>query len=279
MVVAAVAFIAAVACALKWGDRGLRWVLIAAMVLAAMRGGIQDVLEELPVGNELVAVNALGPALIAGAAAAALIQRRIDVHRLPLPLVYAWCALALACALDFITQDVGLKLYGVGLAQYLTYPTLAVLLWFVVREDEEERLSFLLIGIGVFICLTLFLQASGAVDFVQAVPAFVQGLAANRWAGITGSYLHTSAVLGPISVLALGLAIRGSRNWVLPSFVILTILLSAQILTFSRSGVVITVIGGLLLLAASANRERLRPRWGWGPRSPDCPARRNPERG
>jgi hypothetical protein len=258
VVVAALAFIAAFACSLKGGERGLRWVFVAAMALAVMRGGVQDVLEELPVGNELVAVNAFGPALVAGAALAALIQRRIEVDRLPLPLVYAWCALALACVLDLLTQDVGLKLYGVGLAQYLTYPTLAVLLWVFLRDDEEERLSFLLIALGVFVSLTLFIQAAGITEFVQAAPAYVAGLDANRWAGITGSYLHTSAVLGPISVLALGLALRGRRNWLLASFAILAILLSAQILTYSRSGVVITAVGGLLLLAFCTNSQRLR---------------------
>lgn len=257
MVVAALAFIAALVCSLKGGERGLRWVLVAVLAQAVMRGGIQDVIEELPVGNDLVAVNAFGPALVAGAAVAALIQRRIEVQRLPLPLVYAWVALAVACVLDFITQDVGLKLYGVGLAQYLTYPTLAILLWVVLREGEEERLSFLLIGLGVFISLTLFIQAAGINEFVQAAPAYIVGLGANRWAGITGSYLHTSVVLGPLSVLALGLALRGRRNWILASFAILATLLSAQILTYSRSGVVITAIGGLALLVFSTNRQRL----------------------
>src|SRR5687767_2352894 len=111
------------------------------MVQAAMRGGIQDVLEELPVGNDLVAVNALGPALVAGAALAAIVHRRLEIGRLPLPLIYAWGALALACLLDFITQEVGLKLYGIGLAQYLTYPTLAILVWLTVSEREIPKLA------------------------------------------------------------------------------------------------------------------------------------------
>ena len=259
MVVAALAFIAAFACSLKGGERGLRWVLVAVMVQAAMRGGIQDVLEELPVGNDLVAVNALGPALVAGAAAAAIVQRRLDVGRLPLPLIYAWGALALACLLDFVTQDVGLKLYGIGLAQYLTYPTLAILVWLTVSEREIAKLAGLLVGIGLFVCLTVFIQAAGWLDFVQAASTYVEGLEAYRWAGITGSYLHTSAILGPVAILVMGFGLwRREWPWMVGGFAALAIVVGSQILTYSRSGLVITAVGGLVMLVLSPWPQRFR---------------------
>ena len=258
MVVVVLILLASLAASLRWPERGPRAAALATILVAPMRGGLLDIAEELPVGDHDLAVNGIGPALVAGAAAALLIQRRVRPERLPGPLLYAWGALAVACALDFLTQDVGLKLYAVGIAQYLAYPTLAAILWIVLRDDEEERLSFLLIGLGVFVSLTLFVQAAGINEFVQAVPAYVAGLDANRWAGITGSYLHTSIVLGPLSVLAVGLALREGRAWALSSFAILATLASAQILTYSRSGVVISVLGALLILAFSTNRQRLR---------------------
>ncbi len=259
MLAGAFLFVAALAYSLWRGERGTREVILLLIVLAPMRGGLLEGGQYLPLGDTDIAVNAIAPALIAGVALAALVQGRLTPRRLPPLLVYAWIAFAVVCALDFLTQAVGLKLYGIGLAQYMTYPTFALVAWSVFREGDAELSELVLVAVGIILSITVFIQAIGITDFVQAASAFVQDLGANRYAGITGSYLHTSVFLGVITTLALGICLRGGRNWLIASLVAMATVLSAQILTFSRSGLFIAAVGGFLLLVYAARAEgRLR---------------------
>jgi hypothetical protein len=232
-------------------------MLIAVIVISPLRGGLLQLAQHLPVGDPDIAVNGLPPALVAGAALGALISRRVDVRALPAILAYAWVAIAIACVLDFLTQSVGLKLYGIGLAQYMTFPTFAVLVWLVMR-DESPFLNVLLLAMGIVVALSVFVQDIGVTDYVQAAPPQVEGLPDLRYGGITGSYLHTSAFLGMIAVLAIGYALRPGWRWAGFGVAALGGILGAQILTFSRSGIVIGCIGAAVILIGCAWRERGR---------------------
>jgi hypothetical protein len=87
----------------------------------------------------------------------------------------------------------------------------------------------------------------------------VDGLAADRYAGITGSYLHTSAFLGCTAVLAMGELprLQGTVARVAGS-ALLAGILSGVVLTFSRSGVVISLIGLAALFLFAVRGMRLR---------------------
>ena len=257
MPLAVVTFAGALGLSLWRGDRAIRGVLIAVILVSPLRGGLLELARHLPVGDPDIAVNALAPALIAGAGLAALVSRRVKVDELPAILVYGWVAIAIACALDFITQAVGLKLYGIGLAQYLAFPTFAILVWMVLRE-ESALLTGLLLFTGAVVALSVFVQDAGVTDYVQAAPPYVQGLPDLRYGGITGSYLHTSAFLGMAAVLAAGYSLRPGWRWAAFGIGVLGGILGAQILTFSRSGIVIGGIGAALILLGCAWRQRAR---------------------
>jgi hypothetical protein len=254
---AVVTFAGALGLSLWRGDRGIRAVLIAVILVSPLRGGLLDLTQHLPVGDPDIAVNALPPALVAGAGLAALLKRRVKVEELPAVLVYAWVAIAIACALDFLTQVVGLKLYGIGLAQYLTFPTFAILVWMVMRE-ESALLAGLFLFMGAVVAVSVFVQAAGITDYVQAAPPYVEGLPDLRYGGITGSYLHTSAFLGVTTVLAAGYALRSSWRWGALGALLMGGMFGAQLLTFSRSGIVIGVVGSLLVLIGCSWRQRAR---------------------
>src|SRR5690606_3922323 len=87
------------------------------------------------------------------------------------------------------------------------------------------------------------------------------GLVSDRFAGITGSYLHTSSFLGAAFVLVMGETLAAG-NWRDRIFgvVLLAWLFSAVILTFSRSGVMICVIGAaiLILFTVGSGTRRLK---------------------
>lgn len=258
MILPIVAFVGALAVGLHWERKGLRWLVAVAIVLAPMRGGLLALAADVGIPDSDLAVNALVPALVAALAVGVLVRVRPRLAELPRPLLIGWALIALVCLLNFLTQDVGLKLYGVGLAQYLVYPTLAIAAWPLLEPGDLRRVTRLFIATGVLVAITVLVQATGVESFIQSAGAEVDGLAANRYAGITGSYLHTSALLGIVAVLAMGelLRLRDLRSMALGT-ALLAVVLSGQILTFSRSGVVIGGIGALALLILVAGGRRL----------------------
>jgi O-antigen ligase len=176
----------------------------------------------------------------------------------PRLLLIGWGLIAVVALLNLPGQDVGLKLYGVGLAQYLVYPTLAIAAWPLYEEGDLKRLTRLVIGMGFLVAVTVLIQATGVESFIQSAGAEVEGLAASRYAGITGSYLHTSSFLGVAAVLLMGelLKLRSLRDRALGA-ALLAVVFSGEILTFSRSGIVIAGIGVVALVVLAARNVRL----------------------
>ncbi len=244
MLLATIFFLAAVAVAVRGGRNGLRSLVVLAVVLAPLRGGLLEVADDLSLASPGLTVNALVPALVAAVAIGCFVQARPRAEDFPRPLLIGWALIAGAVALSFLAKVVGLKLYGIGVAQYLVYPTLALAVWPLLEPGDTRRLTRLFIVMGSVVALTVLAQAMGIGGFIQAASAQVDGLAANRYAGITGSYLHTSAFLGTVAVLAMG-EFSTMRSWGarLGGTAVLAAILSGEVLTFSRSGVVIAMIG------------------------------------
>ncbi len=205
MTLAIVIFLAALAVAIRGGRRGLRALVVLAVVLSPLRGGLLAIANDISfVSDPDLTVNALVPALIAATAIGCLVLKRPRLDDFPPILLVGWVLIAVAVVLSFLASVVSLKLYGIGLAQYLVYPTLALAVWLLIESGDSRRLSRLMIVMGAVVAATVLLQAAGVEGFIQAASAEVDGLAANRYAGITGSYLHTSAFLGIAAVLAMG---------------------------------------------------------------------------
>lgn len=260
MLLAIVIFLAALAVALAGGRRGLRALVVLAVVLAPIRGGLLALADDLSfISDPGLTVNALVPALVAAIAIGCLVQKRPRLGDLPRPLLIGWAVIALAALLSFPDSVVGLKLYGIGIAQYLVYPTFALAIWPLLEPGDGRRLSRLVIAMGVVVAATALLQAMGVEGFIQAASAKVEGLAANRYAGITGSYLHTSAFLGCAAVLAMGElpSLRSTAERIGGSL-LLAAILSGVVLTFSRSGVVISMIGVIALFLFAVKGIRFR---------------------
>lgn len=257
MLLATLFFLAALAVALGGGRRGLRALVAAAIVLAPLRGGLLEIADDLSLAHPGLTVNALVPVLVAAIAIGCLVQRRPRIEDFPRPLLIGWALIAAAVALSFLGKTVGLKLYGIGAAQYLVYPTMALAIWPLLEPGDTRRLTRLLIVMASLVAVTVAVQAMGVEGFIQAASAQVDGLAANRYAGITGSYLHTSAFLGTVAVLTMG-ELATARGWRLrlAGTALLALLLSGEVLTFSRSGVVIAMIGvvALFLFAVAGRR-------------------------
>lgn len=258
MVVPAIAFVISLAAALLWGRMALRALVVVAVALAFLRGGLLALADDVGLSNSGLAVNALVPALVAALAIGVVARVRPALRELPKPLLIGWALIASVAILNFATQAVGLKLYAVGLAQYLVYPTFVIAIWPLLTPGDAKRLSRFMILMGSVVAVTVLVQATGVESFIQSASAEVDGLAANRYAGITGSYLHTSALLGVVSVLLMGelLSFRNRRDMAMGIF-LLAVILSGQILTFSRSGVVIAGIGAVALLTLVAGGRRL----------------------
>ncbi len=259
MLLAIVVFLAALAVALRGGRPGLRALVICAIVLAPMRGGLLELADDLSLSDPGLTVNALVPVLVAAVAVGCWFQKRPRLSDFPRPLLIGWALIAGVALLSYPASVVGLKLYGIGIAQYLVYPTFAIAVWPLLEPGDTRRLSRLLLALGAVLAATVLLQAMGVEGFIQAASAQVDGLAANRYAGITGSYLHTSAFLGCAAVLAMGeLPSLKSTAARIGGTVLLAAILSGVVLTFSRSGVVISMIGVIALFAFATKGIRLR---------------------
>jgi hypothetical protein len=257
MLLAILVFLAALAVAVWGGRNGLRVLVALAIVLAPLRGGLLEIADQLSLSDPGLTVNALVPVLVAAVAIGCLVRVRPGLDDFPRPLLIGWALIAVAVGLSFLAKAVGLKLYGIGVAQYMVYPTLALAIWPLLEPGDTRRLTRLMIVMSSLVAVTVLVQAAGVEGFIQAASAQVDGLAANRYAGITGSYLHTSAFLGTTGVLAMG-EFSTLRGWParLGGTALLAAILSGEVLTFSRSGVVIALIGiaALFLFAMRGRR-------------------------
>jgi len=258
MIIPVIAVLLALVAAGVWGRTALRWTVVLVVFLAPARGGLLALAHEIGLSDPGLTVNALVPALIAAIAIGVVWKVRPAVSDLPRPLIIGWSVIAVVCAINFIFQTVGLKLYGIGLAQYLIYPTLALAAWPLLEPGDLRRGVRVLMAAGVLVAVTVMTQAAGIESFIQAATAQVDGFAAGRYAGITGSYLHTSAFLGTCSVLAMGeLLTADTRKRQIVAGLVLACLLSGVNLTFSRSGVMIAMIGAATIFLFAARGRRL----------------------
>jgi O-antigen ligase len=236
----------------------MRVLVVLAVVLSPLRGGLLAIAAEIDLADADLAVNALVPALIAALVVGVAVRLRPTPRDLPRPLLVAVALVAVVALFDLLSQVVGLKLYAVGLAQYLVYPILAIAAWPLCEPGDMRRLTRLTVAMGVVVAVTVLIQASGIESFIQSASSEVEGLAANRYAGVTGSFLHTSSFLGVAGALTMGelLGVRSRDRAVLGS-VVLAIVFSGLILTFSRSGVIIASIAALTLFFLSARGRRV----------------------
>jgi len=258
MLLAILAFLAALVVAVRGGRSGLRALVVLAIVLSPLRGGLLELAEDVSLSNSGLTVNALVAVIVAAVTVGCFVQKRPRLGDFPRPLLIGWALIAVAVAFSFLARVVSLKLYGIGVAQYLVYPTLALAIWPLLEPGDARRLTRLLILMGAVVAATVLVQAAGVEGFIQAASAQVDGFAANRYAGITGSYLHTSAFLGTIAVLAMG-EFAMQRTWParLAGTALLAAILSGEVLTFSRSGVVIAGIGAIALFLFATRGRRL----------------------
>jgi hypothetical protein len=250
-------FAAALAAALGWGRVALRALVVSAVILAPLRGGLLALAGDAGLSNSGLAVNALVPALVAALAVGVAVRLRPTIADLPRALLIGWGLIALVAVPDLAVQSVGLKLYAVGLAQYLIYPTLAIAAWPLCEPGDLEKLSRLIVAMGFVVAATVLLQAAGVEGFIQSASGQIEGFAANRYAGVTGSFLHTSAFLGVVSVLIMGelFALKTLRGRIVGTL-LLALVLSGETLTFSRSGIVIAGIGAAALFVLVAKGRR-----------------------
>ncbi|MGH2925439.1 MAG: O-antigen ligase family protein, partial [Solirubrobacterales bacterium] len=238
--------------ALHAGTRAMRTILIAVIVVAPLRGALLALADSIDLPNTYLMFNAIQPTLIAACAAAVLVAHRSLLKDEPPLLLVGWAAIAVICLLDFGTQTVGLKLYAIGVAQYLVYPTFALLVWPLLAPGDRHRLVWALAGLGVVVAGSIFLEVWG-VYFTEAVRD------PHRFGGATGSYLHSAIFLGTTIVLALGLLFADwkPRNAAIAIGAI-GVMVGGVGLTYSRGGFGIAILGGLALLIVLKGRDRAR---------------------
>jgi hypothetical protein len=248
---------------LAWafGRPAVRGILAVVALIVPLRGAFLGITDAAHVAEPLLAFNAIAPALIAGCALAAAGGRLGSLSRLPRPLLAGWAVIAAVCALDLLSQTVGLTVYAIGLAQYLSYPTFALLAWLVIDRDDVERAAWFLTGMGAVVGVSIFLEAADLVHFVEAAnPEAALGLGAARYGGATGSYLHASMLLGTIAIVTAALLLakweEQRTRWLLVGAQ--AMIFGGLLLTYSRGGLAIFAVGALLLLVFRPGTERLR---------------------
>src|SRR5689334_22218707 len=124
MIVPAILFAACVVAAFICGRGAMRVLVAVAVVLASVRGGLLVLASDAGIGDPQLTVNALVPAIVAALVVGVVLRLRPKLAEFSRPLLVAWCFIALVAIVNFSVQIVGLKLYAIGLAQYLVYPTL-----------------------------------------------------------------------------------------------------------------------------------------------------------
>ena len=234
------------------GTRAIRVLIAFVICLAPLRGLLLSLAGQAHMRDSLLLVNAMLPALIAGALGGLLVVRGPRI-RLPRLLALTASALVAVCVLGVLTQTVGPKLYVIGVVQYALYPTLALITWNVLEPKDLNRLAWILAGLGAIVAVSVFIEAAHLVRFVEAAdPGGAPSLGSARYGGVTGSYLHASQFLGTAAIVVLGLllastSVRNTRSLA----VLLTIILGGIGLTYSRGGFAIFALGAILLFIAS----------------------------
>jgi hypothetical protein len=241
------------------GRTALRALVGAVIVISALRGALLGLSNSINLADGLTIVNAIQPAIVAGCALAVLVERRGRFPRDSRPLLIGWTLIACVAVLDLATQTVGYHVYGIGLAQYLTYPTLAILAWLAMERGDIDRLVRLFILLGAVVAVSVFVEAAGLIRFVEAAAPNGDPGVGNRYGGATGSYLHASIFLGTAAILAMGVMLQGwRRREGMVAAGVLAMMVGAMALTLSRGGFAIAAIGGLMLLVAGSGSERRR---------------------
>jgi hypothetical protein len=241
------------------GGRAVRALVGGVIVLSAIRGALLGLSNAINLPDGLTTVNAIQPAIIAGCALAVLLDRRGRLPRDSRPLLVGWVVIAAVAILDLATQTVGFHVYAIGLAQYLTYPTLAVLAWLAMERGDPERLVRLFVLVGAVVAVSVFAEALGLIRFVEAAAPNGDIVTGNRYGGATGSYLHASIFLGTTAVLALALVLeRWRRRDGVIAAVMLAMIVAAMGLTLSRGGFAIAAVGALALFAGASRLDRRR---------------------
>jgi hypothetical protein len=241
------------------GRAAVRALVASVIVISALRGALLGVANAISLPDGLTLVNAIQPAIVAGCAAAVLLERRARFPRSARPLLVGWALIAGVAVLDLATQSVGLHVYAIGLAQYLTYPTLAVIAWLALERGDSERIVRLFILVGAVVAISVFLEAAGLVNWVEAAAPNGDIVTGNRYGGATGSYLHASIFLGTAAVLAMALVLeRWRQRPGLFAGGVLALIVGAMALTLSRGGFAIAGIGAVALLVGASGRDRRR---------------------
>ncbi len=105
MLLAILVFLAALAVAVRGGRRGLRALVVLAIVLAPLRGGLLEIADDLTLSNSGLAVNALVPVIVAALAIGVLVQLRPRLDDFPRLLVVGWALIAVAVGLSFLARS------------------------------------------------------------------------------------------------------------------------------------------------------------------------------
>ncbi|HEX8122367.1 MAG TPA: hypothetical protein VF549_13985 [Solirubrobacteraceae bacterium] len=232
------AFGGALAYVLGQGIRATRLTLALVVVLAAMRGGLLALANAIDLPHALLLVNTVQPALIGACAIWVLVEwRRGRALRFPRPLVVGAAVIAAVAVANVLTQQVGITLYGIGLAQYLVYPVFALACWTVLTPGDPQRLRWLLVALSAVVAASVLMQSAGVTAFAQASSG------TSRAGGVTGSFLHASIFLGTLAPLWVALAVLSTR-WARRVLAVagLGLLLVALALTFGRAGFAIAAI-------------------------------------
>ena len=239
------------------GEREVRLLLAAVVLITPFRGAVLASLEAIGAPGATLIVNAIQPALVLSAALGVLALGRTRVRPMPAILAAGVMVIAAVCAVNVLTQTVGLTVFAIGAAQYLTYPVFALALWQVLGPDGGRLAARALIWLGLAVSLTVAIEAVGLVSFEQSLSG--EGLETARYGGATGSFLHASIFIGTtIPILAGWLLGQHSRAGALAGALGLSVLIGGLALTFGRAGIGIAAIGVLLLFLASPWRTRFR---------------------
>jgi N-acetylglucosaminyl-diphospho-decaprenol L-rhamnosyltransferase len=256
-VAVAAILVGSVLIALRAGERGIRALLVAVIVVSPNRGLLLSICSLVDLPHRLLVVNAIQPGLVAAAALAALLHDRARLERVPRLLQYVWLAILAIVVIDLPFHSGGLDLYGVGAVQYMTYPTFAVLAFAYGRRSDVRPVAQLLLALGVWVAFTVLLESIHLVHFVQSR----QGGRLNhaRFGGSTGSFLHASVFIGAALSIGLGLLLGSwSRKRLIDGTFIGATLLGGLTLTYGRGGVAVAGVALVILLIALPRPQTLR---------------------
>jgi GT2 family glycosyltransferase len=249
--------VVAVALGLRLKQRGIAILLLAVIVISPLRGALLSVTDLLGVPHRNFVVNAIQPALIAGAALGAIVHLRADIPRLPSVLKLTWLTILAVVLVNLPFHEGKLSLYAVGAVQYLSYPTFAVLAYMVGRRSSIRTVAILLVALGTAVAVTVVLEAVELLTLEQSRRAAQLGNP--RYGGSTGSFLHASLFMGATIPIGLGLLLGAwSRPRLLDATVIGALLLGAISLTYGRGGIAVATLGVVILIAVVPSRARLR---------------------